>query len=75
MIWWSFYLFSVAALGGENLHAWFNASVIGAVLLSLLFQASTPFTEDITLRKYPAYAIYQKQVSRLIPLPPKKNFD
>jgi len=75
MLWWSYYLFSVAALGGESVQAWINASIVGVVLLTLLFQSSTPFTEEITLKKYPAYAKYQKQVSRLIPLPPKKNVD
>ncbi|MCA9563329.1 MAG: DUF1295 domain-containing protein [Myxococcales bacterium] len=65
-IWWSFYLFSVATTGD-----WVNPYVIGTALLTLLFQGSTPFTEKITLAKYPEYAEYQKRTSRLIPLPPR----
>ncbi|KAJ0392641.1 hypothetical protein P43SY_004706 [Pythium insidiosum] len=61
-IWCTFYLFSVAASG-----ALVNPSVLGAVLLVLLFQGSTAFTEYITVRKYPAYRAYQQSVSRLVP--------
>jgi steroid 5-alpha reductase family enzyme len=61
-MWWSFYLFSVAASG-----AWLNASVAGACLLTLLFQGSTHLTERITRRKYPHYAQYQQTTSRLVP--------
>jgi steroid 5-alpha reductase family enzyme len=43
---------------------------LGAVLLMLLFQGSTQFTESITLKKYPRYAEYQKVTSVLVPLPP-----
>ena len=43
---------------------------MGAILLVLLFQGSTRFTESITLKKYPAYADYQKCTSQLVPLPP-----
>jgi steroid 5-alpha reductase family enzyme len=66
-IWWSFYLFSVAA--GAR---WLDPSILGAALLTLLFQGSTAFTESITLRRYPAYAAYQSRVSRLFPLPPRR---
>jgi steroid 5-alpha reductase family enzyme len=51
MLWWSYYLFSVPALGGESVQAWFYTSIVGVVLLTLLFQSSTPFTEEITLKK------------------------
>lgn len=60
--WIVFYFFSVAAT--EN---WLNLSGIGAVLLVLLFQGSTAFTEKITLGKYPAYANYKRKVPRFIP--------
>lgn len=66
MIWWSFYLFSVASGGG-----WFNVSLIGPLALTLLFQGSTSFTESITVSKYPAYRDYQRRVSRLIPWRPR----
>ncbi|GLE04841.1 hypothetical protein PINS_up013820 [Pythium insidiosum] len=61
-IWCTFYLFSVSASGTVV-----NPSVLGAVLLVLLFQGSTAFTESITVRKYPAYRVYQQSVSRLVP--------
>ena len=62
LIWWSFYLFSVASGG-----AWLNWTIIGAAALTVLFQASTWLTEQITARKYPEYAHYQQTTSRLIP--------
>jgi len=46
--WWTLYLFGAIALG--SIVHW---SVIGAVLLTLLFVGSTRFTETITLSKYP----------------------
>ena len=49
--------------GCEALHACY----VGAVLLSLLFQGSTAFTEQITAGKYPTYKEYQKKVNRLFP--------
>jgi steroid 5-alpha reductase family enzyme len=61
-IWWSFYLFSIGAGAGV-----LNATIIGPVLLTLLFHGSTRFTEAITLSRYPAYAEYQRTTSRLIP--------
>ena len=61
-IWCAFYLFGVAATG-----QWLNWSVIGAVLLILLFQGSTQFTEKISLGKYPEYAEYRRRVPRFIP--------
>jgi steroid 5-alpha reductase family enzyme len=63
-IWFVFYLFSVAASG-----VLLNWTLIGALLLCGLFQGSTNYTEDLSLRKYPAYAQYQQITSRLIPLP------
>ncbi|TMW63800.1 hypothetical protein Poli38472_002741 [Pythium oligandrum] len=66
-IWCAFYVFSVAS----SSVTW-NPSVIGAVLLILLFQGSTQFTEYITLGKYPEYKTYQQQVSRLVPWFPAK---
>jgi steroid 5-alpha reductase family enzyme len=65
-IWWSYYLFSVAAGAG-----FINWTISGAVLLSLLFQGSTGLTEKISARKYPAYANYQRRTSRLMPWFPR----
>lgn len=64
--WWMVYLFAVAA-SGRPLHA----TLAGPVLLTLLFHGSADFTESITASKYPAYAEYQRRVSRIIPLPPR----
>ena len=61
-IWWSLYLFAVAASG-----RWLNAALVGPVALTALFQGSTNLTEQLSARKYPAYTDYQKRTSRLIP--------
>jgi steroid 5-alpha reductase family enzyme len=66
--WWTLYLFGAVALG-SILH-W---SVIGAVLLTLLFIGSTRFTESITLSKYPEYADYQALTSAVIPWPARRT--
>ena len=67
-IWWIFYGFGVAA-GAP----WLNATLVGPVLLSLLFLGSTALTEQITLSKYPEYAAYQRRVSRLLPWWPRRE--
>lgn len=61
-IWIVFYFFSVAATG-----QWINWSVMGAILLVLLFLGSSNFSESISKGKYPAYADYLKRVPRFIP--------
>lgn len=68
-IWVSFAGFAVSATGGD----WTHWSLAGAALLILLFQGSTPFTESITLGKYPSYAQYQRTTSRLVPWPPSAS--
>lgn len=65
-MWWSFYLFSVAASG-----SWINPSIAGPLLLTLLFQGSTRLTEELTLNKYPDYREYQLTTSRLVPFFPR----
>ena len=64
--WWVIYGFGVAATG--HLFHW---SILGPVLLTLLFDGSTRFTESITKSKYPEYGDYQRSTSRLLPLPPR----
>jgi steroid 5-alpha reductase family enzyme len=64
-IWWSFSLFSLAAGAGL-----LDVAMLGAPILTLLFQGSTSLTERISVEKYPAYADYQRTTSRLLPLPP-----
>ena len=65
-IWISFYIFSVAATGTGK--GFINWSAIGFILLVILFQGSGPFTEKLTLQKYPVkYAEYQTKVGLYIP--------
>ncbi|KAL2912142.1 hypothetical protein HK105_208361 [Polyrhizophydium stewartii] len=73
MQWWALYLLSVGCASatplafGEGVKGWLNWTIVGAVLLTLLFVGSTRFTEFITERKYPLYAVYKKRVSALVP--------
>lgn len=62
-VWVSFYFFGVAASG-----QWLNWSIIGCLLLLVLFQGSANFSESISAEKYPEYNAYQKKVSKFIPL-------
>ena len=61
-IWWCFYLFTVA--GGIGIINW---SMIGAILLVVLFLGSSSFAEEISSGKYPEYAKYCAAVSRFFP--------
>ena len=65
--WWALFLFGAIAAG--SLLQW---TVLGAVLLTLLFVGSTRFTESITLGKYPEYAQYQARTSAVVPWPPRR---
>lgn len=62
MIWLSFYGFSIVAST-----QWINWSIIGCLLLMLLFLGSSNFSEEISASKYPEYKEYQKRVPRFIP--------
>jgi len=61
-IWIVFYFFSVAATG-----IWLNWSVMGAILLVLLFWGSSNLSESISKGKYPKYAEYMKRIPRFVP--------
>jgi steroid 5-alpha reductase family enzyme len=61
-IWVCFYLFSVAATG-----QWFNWTIAGCLLLIVLFQGSSAFSEEISSGKYPEYAGYQRRVGKFFP--------
>jgi steroid 5-alpha reductase family enzyme len=61
------FLFGAVAAGSP-----LQWTVLGAVLLVVLFIGSTRFTESITLGKYPEYAEYQRRTSPSIPCPPRK---
>ena len=60
--WIAFYVFSIGA--GVGL---FNWSVIGALLLVVLFLGSSALAEQISSLKYPEYARYCKTVSKFFP--------
>ncbi len=61
-IWIIFYLFSVVATG-----QWINWSMAGCMLLLILFQGSSDFSEAISARKYPRYEEYRKKTGRFFP--------
>ena len=65
--WWALFLFGAVAAG--SLLQW---TIVGAVLLTVLFLGSSRFTESITRSKYPEYAHYQATTSALIPWIPKR---
>jgi len=62
-IWVAFYVFSIGA--GIGL---FNWSIIGALLLIVLFLGSSALAEEISSGKYPGYRDYCSRVSKFIPL-------
>jgi steroid 5-alpha reductase family enzyme len=61
-IWIAFYFFS--AVGTGNV---LNGSLVGAVLLVLLFQGSADFSEGISRKKYAGYDEYIQSTPRFIP--------
>jgi steroid 5-alpha reductase family enzyme len=65
--WWALFLFGAVAAG--SLWQW---TVLGALLLTVLFVGSTAFTEQITRSRYPEYAHYQQATSPLVPWPPRR---
>ena len=69
LVWLTVYSFSAIAQG-----QWFNPSVIGPILLILLFVGSTNLTEELTASKYPEYKHYQQHVAVFIPLPWAKPY-
>lgn len=74
--WWVFYALGATAAVTSGLGFWggaINGSIVGAVLLTLLFVGSTIFTESISSAKYPAYAAYKASTSMLVPLPPRAS--
>jgi steroid 5-alpha reductase family enzyme len=61
-VWILFYGFSITATG-----KWQNWSAAGFVLLLLLFQGSSDFSEKISESKYSNYAYYKKRTGRFLP--------
>ncbi len=60
--WWAIYGVGIAA-AGLAVH-W---SLLGPVMLSLLFVGSTKFTDAITASRYPTYGVYMRQTSAIVP--------
>ena len=60
--WVAFYVFSIGA--GMGIVNW---SIIGALLLIVLFQGSSSLAEEISGGKYPEYEKYCRGVSRFFP--------
>mmetsp|Transcript_6284 Transcript_6284/g.8114 ORF Transcript_6284/g.8114 Transcript_6284/m.8114 type:complete len:148 (+) Transcript_6284:683-1126(+) len=78
-IWWTIYGFSIipslhvsssssseASLLG-SLNFLINFAILGPILLSLLFLGSTRMTENLSIKKYPLYSVYQQTTPMLIP--------
>jgi steroid 5-alpha reductase family enzyme len=61
-IWICFYFLGVAGSG-----EWFNWTFSGCLLLLILFQRSSNFSESISLTKYPQYAEYIKTTGKFLP--------
>jgi steroid 5-alpha reductase family enzyme len=61
LIWVTFYLFSISSTG-----VYLNWSIIGCILLIILFYNSANYTESISEKKYPYYKQYKKKVSMFL---------
>ena len=65
-IWVSIYIFVIAA---KCCHfGIFNWTVIGSMLIILLFLGSSTFGENVSASKYPEYKDYQQKVYKYLPL-------
>lgn len=61
-MWIFFYLIPSISSG-----QWLNWSICGSLLLMVLFQGSSDFSENITLSKYPDYKMYKDKTGRFLP--------
>ena len=61
-MWWVFYLFAVAASG-----QWIHWTGLGFVCVTLQIVGSIPFTEKLSVAKYPDYRAYQVSTPVLVP--------
>lgn len=62
-IWIFFYFFGVASSGKL-----INLTLLGPVLLILIFMGSSRLTENISSSKYSEYRLYQNEVPRFLPV-------
>ncbi len=65
-IWVVLYFFTISA--GVTSFFFFNWTLIGSMVLILLFMGSSAFSEGISLQKYPGYQDYINNVSKYVPL-------
>ena len=65
-VWVSLYVFAIGA-GATNFGV-FNWSIVGSMLLVLLFIGSSTLGESISSQKYPKYKDYIDQVHKYLPL-------
>lgn len=72
-IWMSLYVFTLGA--GVTVMGIFNWSMIGPLLLILLFMGSSTLGESISSKKYPMYRDYAEYVYKYIPIHSFKNRD
>lgn len=61
-MWIVFYLLGTRVNGH-----WLNWSAAGCLLLLVLFQGSSDFSEEISAEKYPEYKQYQRSTGRFLP--------
>ncbi len=61
--------YSIYFIASSTVNNYLNYTLIGPILLTLLFMGSVIFTENISKEKYPNYKNYKKQVSAVFPLP------
>ena len=69
-IWISLYLLVMASGYSTYIFSW---SLIGPLLLILLFMGSSTLAEGISSSKYPKYKDYQEQVFKYLPIKKYKN--
>ncbi|MGD0854030.1 MAG: DUF1295 domain-containing protein [Acidimicrobiales bacterium] len=60
--WWVVFFFG--AVAAQSVLEW---TVVGPILLTLLFVGSTRFTEKISRSKYPEYELFQRSTSAIVP--------
>ncbi len=70
-IWVVIYLFSLSA--GVTNYILFNWTLLGSMVLIILFIGSSLFAEKISLSKYPKYQDYIHKVSKYVPLGKYEN--
>ena len=62
-IWVTLYLFTIQR------NEFYNFTILGSILLILLFQGSMQFSESITLSKYKEYKTYKNKTPQCVPFP------